>query len=109
MKITKGMIKKGVKVSFILNYLQRVQKHVVNRELPVSIHLNCGSCQPETQDISFSVFDYTGGKDTRINNILKCSINIMFNNGILVDEPVVFDNFDTLNEKFEYLDSLLLK
>lgn len=108
MKITKEMIKKGVKMSFILNYLQRVQKHVVNRELPVSIHLNCGSCQPETQDISFSVFDYTGGIDGN-DSIMKCSINVTFNNGIMEDEPVVFDKVDTLNEKFEYLDSLLLK
>lgn len=108
MKITKGMISKGVKMSFILNYLQRVQKHVANRELPVSVHLNCGSCQPGTRDISFSVFDYTGGIEGN-DSIMKCSINVMFNNGILEDEPVVFDKVDTLNEKFKYLDSLLLK
>lgn len=108
MKITKGMIKKGVKMSFILNYLQRVQKHVANRELPVSIHLTCASCKPGTRDISFSVFDYTDGIYGN-DFIMKCSISVIFNNGILENEPVVFDNVDTLNKKFEYLDSLLLK
>ncbi len=109
MRITKGMISKGVKISFILNYLQGVQKHVTNSELPISVHLNSGSCQPGTRDISLSVFDYTGGIDTETTSILKCSINIMFYNGLLDCEPLVFDAVDKLNEKFEYLDSLLLK
>lgn len=89
MRITKGMISKGVKISFILNYLQGVQKHVTNSELPISVHLNSGSCQPGTRDISLSVFDYTGGIDTETTSILKCSINIMFYNGLLDCEPLV--------------------
>ena len=89
MRITKGMISKGVKISFIINYLQGVQKHVTNSELPISVHLNSGSCQPGTRDISLSVFDYTGGIDTETTSILKCSINIMFYNGLLDCEPLV--------------------
>lgn len=105
MRITKEMLDNRVTISFILNYLQKVQRHVLKRELPFSVHLNVSNTIGTGYSILFNVFSYS---DDIAN--LACDLHVRFKpDGILVSDPIVFDKIKKINENFEFLDTLLLK